>query len=119
MKKIFLLFLMINFTACNQEKIEVEIFNKSNSIISDIKFNTANDSIVIEKLNQNQQISKTLKFSFDQDKIHPYYAISFKRNNGQEDGTRCTDILDDGKKRYLKIFISDDKIETEYNGECY
>lgn len=120
MKKTFLLILIMNFISCsyiNQEKIEIEIHNKSNSIVTDILFDTPNDTLTVNKLEKNQTISKTLEYSIDEGISS--WGISFKRNNGNVEELGCTDILSERKKRILKITILDDKIDTEFNGECY
>lgn len=123
MKKILMFILIIILNSCsyiNQDKIEVEIINKSESAVENLNFRTLSDQVQIEKLERNEKMNKTLDFdNSDTENPNDGWSISFSRFNGKIVELSCTDILIDKKKRKLQIIIFNDEIETEYNGECF
>lgn len=91
----------------------------SKSIITEIQFRTTNDTLIVNKLEKDQKISKTLNFSINDEGKYSYWTVSFKKSNGKVEELWCGDILSERKKRILKLKVLDDDIGMEYNGECY
>lgn len=114
---------MILLNSCsffNQDKIDVEIENNSNFAIVNLKFSTSNDQVKIDTLDKNEKIKKTLDFdNLDSENPTDGWSISFSNINGKVVEISCTDILIDKKRRNLKIVVLNDKLDTEYSGECF
>lgn len=120
MKHILILFYasLISCTLGCEKSINVEIKNASDNVIRDFQFKSGETGFRVDSIRANETYSKKIAINFSENNGH-YWSMTFKRDTESPEELGCADILTDRKNRILKIKITNEEIDTDYNGACF
>jgi len=123
MRKLICVILIFTFSSCylfKENGIDVEIINKSNSAINNVKFTTSErlEIVEIEKIEPNETISEFLSMKYN--KSDGGYFIEFTREDGKIEKSGGGYYTNGGSlDRWVKCEIQKDTTLIEFSGTRY
>jgi len=123
MKKLIAIILLFTLNSCylfKENGIDVEIINKSDSAITNVKFTTSErlEFIEIEKIEPNESISEFLSMKYN--KRDGGYSLEFNRADGKKEKSGGGYYTNGGSlDRWVKFEIQSDTIFVEFSGTGY
>jgi hypothetical protein len=126
MKKIILIILLItisifSYSYFGDQSIQFELTNNSDKPITNICFITSYDSIMVDKLNTGEVLSKSLKYTSKRNEESGYYNVTFYRNDTLKEESFCYEFRSIIKeKKIVKFSVTNSDIIRDFTGvECF